>query len=365
MRWITTSNAAPVVWRLLDGRPGHENQVIGLTEAISRHHFVRCFDIGVSEDLRGLKSLIPGRLASVRHLPSPDMLIGAGHSTHFPLLALQKKYGGKTVVVMKPTLPTSLFDLCLIPAHDNLRFHAENIIRTEGAPNRVQPSSRQEADKGLILIGGLSKHFRWSDESVLQQVCGTVEGSSVNWTVVTSERTPTSFVRKWRNHSPRIPLVTPKECSPDWLPEQLSKCGAVWVTCDSMSMIYEALTAGASVGLFELPASARGRISLNVQRISEMGLVTTYNRWQRERELPLPKPSFSESDRCSAIVYDRCLSKLSAGATRSVAAPFLAGRIIAQAVGTMVREHGAALSGYRLQIRPSLEIPMRSSCEQH
>jgi mitochondrial fission protein ELM1 len=293
------------------------------------------------------------------------MLIGAGHATHFPLLALQKKYGGKTVVVMKPSLPTSLFDLCLVPAHDNLRFQAENIIRTEGPPNRVQPSSRQEADKGLILIGGPSKHFHWSDESVLQQVRGAVAGSFVNWIVVTSERTPDSFVRKWRNASLGIPLVTPKACSSQWLPEQLSECSAVWVTCDSMSMIYEALTAGASVGLFELPASARGRISLNVQRISEMGLVTTYNRWQRERELPFPKPSFSESDRCSAIIYDRCLSRRSAGATRSVAAPFLAGRIIAQALGMMVREHGAALSGDRFQIRPSLEISMRSSCEPH
>ena len=312
-----------IIWQFLDGRPGHENQVKGLTEAISRNHNVDVFDVRVRSDLSGLKSLLPGRLDFGYSLPSPDVLIGAGHSTHLPMLASQKRFGGHTIVIMKPSLPLALFDLCLIPAHDRLLFPARNVIRTEGALNRVRPSTLQNHERGMILIGGPSRHFHWSDSAIVNQVQAVVCNSELRWTIATSERTPASFLRLCEETIPHIPIVSCRDCSNDWLPEQLSQSGVVWVSCDSMSMIYEALTAGARVGLLELKPLFAGRISANIERLARNSLATPWSRWIKGDSLTAFRRPFSESDRCSVAVLDHCLSQSWAGLRQGLFTDFL------------------------------------------
>jgi mitochondrial fission protein ELM1 len=303
-----TRERTTVVWRFRDGRPGHENQVRGLSEALQRIRNVEVFDVFVDDDMKGLRSFLPSRLQHVASFPVPDLLIGAGHSTHLPLLACSRRYGGRTVVIMKPSLPVALFDLCLIPEHDTLRFQSGNVVRTEGALNRIRPSDNQLADRGLVLIGGLSKHFRWSDESIAQQVRSIITNTPLQWTIAASERTPMSFLQHLQQVLPDVRLMTPGDTSAEWLPDQLARTGTVWVTCDSMSMIYEALTAGAQVGLLELEPTASGRISSNIQRLIRSSMVTASSDWLRGRPLSASAKSFSEADRCSRIVVERCLS---------------------------------------------------------
>lgn len=301
------TSASAVVWRFRDGRAGHENQVVGLSEAIARTCNTQIYDIYLNRGLRGLKSLLPNRLSFAAKLPAPDLLIGAGHATHLPLLTFQQRFGGKSVVIMKPSLPTPLFDLCLIPAHDKLIFQPSNVVRTEGSLNRIQPSAEQNSHKGIFLIGGPSRHFAWSDENVLQQILCVTQKNQMQWTLATSERTPESFVRAWRARVPQIPLVTSEQCSSQWLPEQLEKCGTAWVTCDSMSMIYEALTAGARIGLLELPQTNDDRITRNIQRLVASGLTVTTRQWLAGRKLPIQVRQFSEANRCAAIISTRIL----------------------------------------------------------
>ncbi len=302
-----STSVSAVIWRFRDGRAGHENQVVGLSEAIARNFDVQFCDIYLNRSLRGLKSLLPHRLSFAANLPAPDLLIGAGHSTHLPLLSFQRRFGGKTIIIMKPTLPTALFDLCLIPAHDNLMLQRRNVIRTEGSLNRILPSSRQDSQRGMFLIGGPSRHFVWSDENVLRQILSITQKERIHWTLATSERTPESFVLAWRSKVPEIPIVTSQECSSQWLPEQLSRCGTTWVTCDSMSMIYEALTAGTRVGLLELPQMNDDRISRNVQRLVATGLTITASQWHAGRKLPIQIRQFSESNRCASIIAAQLL----------------------------------------------------------
>ena len=308
MRRSTRNSSTLKIWRFLDGRRGHENQVTGLSDAISRMHSVEIFDVNVDGNLRGLRALLPEKLSFASSWSSPDLLIGAGHSTHLPLLICQRRFGGQTIVIMKPSLPVGLFDLCLIPEHDTLCFPSANVVRTEGALNRIRPSDKQLADHGLILIGGLSKHFRWSDESVAQQVRNIIASTPLQWTIAASERTPMSFLQHLQAKLPDVRLMTPDDTSAEWLPEQLACTGTVWVTCDSMSMIYEALTAGAQVGLLELEPTAPGRISSNIQRLIRSSMVTASSDWLRGRPLSASAKSFSEADRCSRIVVERCLS---------------------------------------------------------
>lgn len=339
-----------VIWRLLDGRPGHENQVIGLTEAIQRIRGVDVCDIRLDEERKSLRGILSGGLDSMASLPAPDLLIGAGHSTHLPLLACSRRFGGRTVVIMKPSLPVALFDLCLIPEHDTLCFPANNVVRTEGALNRVRPSERHDSDSGLFLIGGPSKHFLWSDEKVIRQVQSIISTSSIQWTIAASERTPERFLKNLQLQLPNVALITPRDTSADWLPQQLRQAGTVWVTCDSMSMIYEALTAGAQVGLLELESISPGRITSNIQRLIRSAKVTACSDWLLGCPLTASIKSFSEADRCSRIVIERCLSTNSQFTT-GFRIPQLLSMSSGEIANAHLRRLGSLISEVRVPLR--------------
>lgn len=295
------------IWRLLDGRPGHENQVTALSSALARRIRITECDIPVSENLRGLRGLIPGRLQRLAELPAPDLIIGAGHATHLPMLLLRNRFGGRAAVIMRPSLPCRLFDLCLIPHHDPLHFPADCVIRTEGTLNRLQPDCGKDPDAAMILIGGPSRHFHWCHHTVVRQLEHLAAHMPMQLTLATSERTPQDFCRKWQSRNPDIPLMMPEHWTSERLHAELHRSDTVWVTCDSMSMIYESLTAGARVGLIELPARSANRITRNVSRLAEKGLVTLHQHWNPGTPLPRQRHMASEADRCAAIVIERLL----------------------------------------------------------
>ena len=127
-------------------------------------------------------------------LPRPHLLIGVGHRTHLPLLIARLVCGGKSIVLMKPSLPQRWFDLLFIPQHDRHR-RTPNVIETRGV---ICPTTDAAKDPshGLILLGGANPHFVWSIEQVAAQITAIVEASpDVRWQVCDSRRTPTRIGR--------------------------------------------------------------------------------------------------------------------------------------------------------------------------
>ena len=192
-----------IVWQVLDGKPGHQNQVRGLVDSLTRIVPARAYRIDVDERLRGFRGWLPGRCQSYDALPRPDLLIAAGHATHLPLLRLRQRYGGITAVLMKPTLPLRIFDVCLIPNTHTFSQCPDNVILTEGALNRVRPSKALDDGRGLILVGGPSSHYEWSDNAVLDQISQiTSRDNDHQWTIATSRRTPAAILG--RVSSPQV-----------------------------------------------------------------------------------------------------------------------------------------------------------------
>ena len=301
------------IWRFFDGRAGHRNQVLGLTDALGRMMPVTPCDVDVTSGLKGLRSLLPWRLKSLRRLPSPDLLIGAGHSTHVPLLAARRQFGGRAVVLMKPSLPLRWFDLCCVPESDGLRSVPGIVVLTEGVLNRVRPATAQDPQQGLILIGGPSKHFGWSDERVLCQIRQIIRSkSSLQWTLTTSRRTPDSFLRLWQ--SARLPghMVPVEQTSPEWVPQQLQQCATVWVTCESVSMVFEALTSGARVGILDLPEPRSTRVATSLQSLISRGIVTPFQNWSITGTMQSRTLQLDESSRVAADIRRRFLNDASA-----------------------------------------------------
>jgi len=296
-----------VVWAFTDGKAGHENQTRGLLAALARHRPVDARWINVPAYASVLSSLMTRRFLPGVGLPPPDLLIGAGHRTHLPLLAARRAHGGRTIVLMKPSLPRAWFDLCVIPEHDGVS--GANVLTTRGALNPVEPG-KKNARAGLILIGGPSRHHGWSEQDILSQVETILaRESDVDWTLTTSRRTPSATTTRLRALTFKNLAVVPvTETKPGWLAEHLAGAAQVWVTEDSVSMVYEALTANAATGLLSVPAKRESRIVRGVAALSRDGLVTRFADWQRGRKLAPPAEPFNEAARVAAWIGDKWLS---------------------------------------------------------
>lgn len=291
-----------VVWLVTDGKPGHENQSRGLAEALARAtptaiHLYPTLPAWHAW-LAWLFKSLPGQLP-----PIPDLIIGAGHATHMTLLAARRAQGGRAVVLMKPSLPRRCFDLCILPQHDGVKPDAHTFL-TEGAINRVRPAPARDASRGLLLIGGVSRHFVWDSDAIQVQIKSIVARTpEVNWTLTTSRRTPKDFLEQLPA-APNLTVIPHTATAPDWLPEQLSRSGTVWVTPDSASMVYEALTAGADVGVFDLPVNPKSRIGWAIAHLADGQRITRFVNWCAHGKLLPNLHPLAEADRCANWILE-------------------------------------------------------------
>ncbi len=295
-----------VVWRFSDGKAGHDNQSLGLAEALAGE--VRC-EIHTLTPLgaaTALTALVAGSLPALSSYPDPDLILGAGHATHLSMLAARRARGGRLVLMMSPTLPRRLFDLCLIPQHD-WPGAAANVVVTRGALNRVRPGAGKDPNSGLILIGGPSAHFRFDESRLLRQIDTVLKRESkVAWTATTSRRTPAGFAASLKAiEASNFTLVPVEDTSPDWVGDQLARAARVWVTEDSASMVYEALSSGAAVGLLGLDAVRTGRVAGGIEQLVEEGRVTRFDQWIEGKALANAGAPLREAERCARLILER------------------------------------------------------------
>jgi mitochondrial fission protein ELM1 len=207
---------------------------------------------------------------------------------------------------MTPSLPLSWFNYCLIPEHDH-PAPVPNVIITRGALTNVTPSAAHDARKGLILIGGPSSHFHWDSKTIATQVDTLVRvKNEIDWTLTTSRRTPDDFLKMLQ--SDQINVIPSNKTHPGWVENQLEHAGQTWVTPDSASMLYEALTSGCKVGTFDLEPVKRSRVANGIQaRIAENSIATISN-------IMKPNPlitssasagTFNEAERCAKLILAR------------------------------------------------------------
>ena len=302
-------NGAPlVIWRMVDGKPGHEAQTSGLVQALGDRVELRVFDLSAQTFCASLFGFTFGRFAPGTSLPKPDFIIGAGHRTHLTVLAAKRAFGGQSIVLMKPSLPLSLFDLCIVPEHDRPRLGA-NVLVTRGVLNPVREAKAASANHGLFLIGGASKHHGWDTDRILSQVEGAlVADEKIAWTLTTSRRTPPECVKELcALEYSKLKVVPFEETSKGWVAERLETCGKVWVSEDSVSMVFEALTAGASVGLLKVPRlKQHSRVYTAIDCLVEDQKVLWF-----DESVGLLNAIYSkrlaEADRCADFIFKRYL----------------------------------------------------------
>ena len=291
------------LWLIGDGKRGHENQSLGLAEAMQRRVACEIHQISIVGK-GGFFGRIRAALAAGTKLPKPDFIIAAGHATHLPLLWLARKYSAKSIVLMRPSLPLACFDLCIAPSHDfPKKPQRKNLILTRGAINRVRSVDSEKTGR-LILIGGPSKTHGWDPAVMLDMLAKlTATGS---WQLTDSRRTPKGFLEQIKKHLPNMEIFSCQETPPDWLPSKLREADEVWVSEDSVSMIYEALSSGARVGLLPVPRlNSHSRVLRGIDELTADGYLTPFSDWQKTGQMAAAPKPLQEADRCAEILLEK------------------------------------------------------------
>lgn len=308
------------IWVISDGKPGHLNQSLGLVNALSRRVPTDVYRI----DINGLNFWKAWRAAISQDLPAPDVVLGAGHKTHIPVLLATRKYKALSFLCMRPSLPMSFYDLCMVPYHDLIsssddmieRFHQlqeepscvpSYVFPTMGAIHRIVPHPEETKEFVLVLVGGPSKYFSWNTPRLIKQlkrVRAKTEGRIV---LTTSRRTPKNVIARLVEEIEGIEIFPVEKTDSDWVPDHLKKAKAVWVTEDSVSMIFESIGSGVFVGLLDVPKKPVGtpRVAAGIQLLLSEGYVTPFAQWSRGKVSSVKTQELREADRAADFILKK------------------------------------------------------------
>ena len=258
------------IWRLLDGKTGHEKQSLALVKNLKNQSNCKIYNINIQDLQNPFLALILKKYNLNKGLILPDIAICAGHKTHFHLLAIKRYFGAKIVVIMKPSLPLKLFDLCVIPKHDDVKS-SSNVFITNTPLANFKLNTEKKENMALFLIGGPSKHFYWDSKILLEQIKNISKRFKFQKLLITtSRRTPIDFIDEFKRLKIKnIRLYEYTKTTNDWLDKNITRAKNIWVTNDSYSMLIEAIASGAITDVLELKIKKKSKLSREINSVKK------------------------------------------------------------------------------------------------
>lgn len=295
------------IWRFTDGKRGHENQTLGLVAALRSLTSVEEQVLQGSDLEVRFVDRIRRRFPIGKDYPSPHLLLGAGRLTHRALLTAKRATSARAVVLMGPVAwLRPRFDLCFVPEHDGVT--AANLVATQGTLTAIKPGGEHSPGRGLILIGGPSSHHGWESAAIIATVREIVDQApSIRWKLATSRRTPLVTTEALLAlNLPNLEVFPVERTTPGWVPGELAASSAVWVTEDSVSMVYEAITSGAATGTLSVPRKkAESRVVRGLDDLLRKGYVSRFDSSAPRAEPSAKRGEFDEASRCAKILLTR------------------------------------------------------------
>jgi hypothetical protein len=292
--------ARPVVWLLCDGRAGHRSQLRGLAAALERRGVRNPLWVDARAHRTRWRDLVFRRCPDSLPVRGPDLAVGAGHGTHRLLLTLGRAHRCLTCVLMRPSLPFVCFDAAIVPLHDGPP-QRDSVLPTRGVLNAIQPSANPDPARGLILLGGPSRHFGFPLDDICKQVrglCGRFP--EVQMMLSDSRRSPPELIPALRRDTPaNLTLVDHRDTASGWLATTLADCGQAWVSEDSVSMVYEALSAGVATGVFTLPRARDGRLQQGLAALRDEGFLNALDAVLAGQPMRAPPHALQEAERAA------------------------------------------------------------------
>lgn len=305
----------------LDGRPGHEKQTLGIVSALSDYTEITEKEIIVppnsfKRQVTDYWNYFIGRSEKYCHeLAGYDLYIGTGTATHLPMLMCKRRHNVPIVTCMTPSpILVKKFDLCFVPRHDGVQ-ERNNFFFTIGPPNLSKSGDKHQDNNSLILIGGVDqKSHHWNTAEVETQLEKLVANDDkMQWTISTSPRTPQDTTERIENlseNNPNIHFFRFEETPKGWIEKEYSRNKTVWVTADSMSMVYEALSSGCNVGI--LPVHWKKKTSKFIRSenyLLDKKIVVSLDDWLAKRSHWSLREPLNEAKKCAEEILRRWKKK--------------------------------------------------------
>ena len=147
-----------------------------------------------------------------------------------------------------------------------IKWCLDNVFTYIGSIAKVNINPELE-DIGLIVIGGLNKHFNFDDDYLISQIDFVISlFPDTKWIVFNSRRTPKSFnERIKKNTSIEKFIDVTKNFEP--LNDYLLKAKFKFVTPDSVNMIFESLSSSGETYLFDMHSPRENKITKLIDEV--------------------------------------------------------------------------------------------------
>ena len=249
-----------------DSKIGHEKQVQAILDNLALTQDLVIEEKGISNPV-WLELFLYLLKIKPKQDSIPDIIIGAGSKTTIPMLRYKIESKTKVISVMKPQFFESKFDLIVAPRHD-YKVVPDNVFTYIGSIAKVNINPKLE-DIGLIVVGGLNKHFNFDDNYLISQIDFVISlFPNTKWIVFNSRRTPKSFnerIKKSTSIEKFIDVTTNFEPLNDYL----SKAKFKFVTPDSVNMIFESLSSSGETYLFDMHSPRENKITKLIDEVKD------------------------------------------------------------------------------------------------
>ena len=249
-----------------DSKIGHEKQVHAILDNLALTQDLLIEEIYISNPV-WLELFLYLLKIKPKQDSIPDIIIGAGSKTTIPMLRHKIYSKTKVISVMKPQFFESKFDLIVAPRHD-YKVVPNNVFTYIGSIAKVNINPELE-DIGLIVVGGLNKHFNFDDDYLISQIDFVISlFPNTKWIVFNSRRTPKSFnerIKKSTSIEKFIDVTTNFEPLSDYLPKAKFK----FVTPDSVNMKFESLSSSGETYLFDMHFQKENKITKLIDEVKD------------------------------------------------------------------------------------------------
>lgn len=274
--------APPRVWLLLDDRPGHTTQAVGLAEALGWPYETKSLAFTalnrIDNRVLGASLLSLDRKRSEDLSPPwPDLVIGMGRRVAPIARWVKKQSGGGTRTVLLGRKGANLaapFDLTIACKHFQLPADPRRVDLivppTQVTAKRLAEAAEcwpelltgRASPRVVLLLGGTTAHHLLSKETaarMAREVLDYAEGLGGSLTIVTSRRSGAAAVAAMEAAAPAAHFhIWRREQTENPYLAFLALADILVVSGESESMLAEAAASGKPLLIYPLPEKPAG-----------------------------------------------------------------------------------------------------------
>ena len=260
-------------WVITDGKPGMENQCVGLAEALGVAPQIKRISLRapwrqLSPYFRAFLRFAPAPDCADLAPPWPDLVIASGRQSVPVGLRIRRTSRGRVflVQIQDPVIDPRHFDLVIAPSHDRLR--GDNVLVTTGSMHRVTAAQLSEAAdrhrarlshlperRVAVLIGGDNAVYRLTPEVMRRlagQLAALARDQGIGLMVTPSRRTGAANEAILRQALDGLPAEIWDGTGENPYFAYLGLADAIIATADSVNMVSEAGSTGKPVHIVDL-----------------------------------------------------------------------------------------------------------------